>query len=74
MIDQIIQYHFGPCDNSPSEIISRDEWQFIVEAVIISIRKKICNKAFGLSSAEISTYYHLPISKFKSALKDKIGA
>lgn len=66
----------GDCDDRvvPSRLMSRDEWQRAVEVTLQRMRIVDNKPALGISEAEISVSYHLPIARFMLLLRDKKGA
>jgi len=55
----------------PANRKTRQEWQKAVEQLVLSLRNRFGQLTFGLSEAEISVHYHLPVHRFNLGFPDE---
>ncbi len=60
-------------DLIPANKKSRQEWQKAVEQLVLALRKQFGQLTFGLSEAEISVHYHLPVHRFVKLVEQILG-
>ena len=63
----------GWADWIPADHIVRQAWQEEVEHLICELRMRLRRPAFGLAESEISAHYHLPVAKFITLIKHRLG-
>jgi len=64
------------CRNSnliPANEKTRQQWQKAVEQLVLSLRNRFGQLTFGLSEAEISVHYHLPVHRFVKLVEQNLG-
>jgi len=59
--------------HAPADQISRQEWQEVVELLVVRIREEYVTPVFGLTEMEISIHYHRPLSDFQRLIAKKLG-
>jgi len=69
---QIPQEQRDP-DLIPANHKTRQEWQKAVEQLVLSLRNRFGQLTFGLSEAEISVHYHLPVHRFVKLVEQNLG-
>ncbi len=57
----------------PASKKTRQQWQKAVEQLVLSLRNRFDQLTFGLSEAEISVHYHLPVDRFVKLVEQNLG-
>jgi len=76
--EQLFDFLEIPKEKRDSDLIpanhkTRQQWQKAVEQLVLSLRNRFGQLTFGLSEAEISVHYHLPVHRFVKLVEQNLG-
>ena len=72
IIQNIPEFAAIDLGEAPDEHFSRQIWQEYVEELVEQLRTALRFPTLGLSQAEISAHYHLPLSQFLLLVRSKL--